>query len=147
MWCVRNSKLIVSAPVTRWRHQMETFSALLAICAGNSPVTGEFPAQRSVTRSFDVFFTCAWTNGWINNQDAGNLRRHRTHYYVTVMINAFGQHPIETFSMRLWIYALSARIKCCSKGNNKWWLALDSREGIRHDFIFHTTDVRRRCSY
>ena len=39
-----------------WRHQMETFSALLAICAGNSPVTGEFPAQRPVTRSFDVFF-------------------------------------------------------------------------------------------
>ena len=33
---------------------METFSALLAICAGKSPVTGEFPAQRPV--SFDVFF-------------------------------------------------------------------------------------------
>ena len=39
-----------------WRHQMETFSALLAICAGNSPVTGEFPAQRPVTRTFCVFF-------------------------------------------------------------------------------------------
>ena len=39
-----------------WRHQMETFSAWLAICAGNSPVPGEFPAQRPVTRSFDVFF-------------------------------------------------------------------------------------------
>ena len=39
-----------------WRHQMETFSALLAICAGNSPVPGEFPAQRPVTQSFDVFF-------------------------------------------------------------------------------------------
>ena len=35
---------------------METFSALLAICAGNSPVSGEFTAQRPVTRSFDVFF-------------------------------------------------------------------------------------------
>ena len=35
---------------------METFSALLAICAGNSPVPGEFPAQRPVTLSFDVFF-------------------------------------------------------------------------------------------
>ena len=35
---------------------METFSALVAICVGNSPVTGEFPAQRPVTRSFDVFF-------------------------------------------------------------------------------------------
>ena len=35
---------------------METFSALLASGAGNSPVTGEFPAQRAVTLSFDVFF-------------------------------------------------------------------------------------------
>ena len=35
---------------------METFSALLAICAGNSPVSGAFPAQRPVTRSFDIFF-------------------------------------------------------------------------------------------
>ena len=39
-----------------WRHQMETFSALLAIWAGDSPVPGEFHAQRPVTRSFDVFF-------------------------------------------------------------------------------------------
>ena len=39
-----------------WRHQMETFSALLAICAGNSPVPGEFPSQRPVTWGFDVFF-------------------------------------------------------------------------------------------
>ena len=35
---------------------MEEFSALLALCAGNSPVTVEFPSQRLVTRSFDVFF-------------------------------------------------------------------------------------------
>ena len=35
---------------------METFSALLALCAGNSLVSGEFLAQRPVTRSFDVFF-------------------------------------------------------------------------------------------
>ena len=42
--------------VSWWRHQMETFSSLLAICARNSPVPGEFPAQRPVTRSFDVFF-------------------------------------------------------------------------------------------
>ena len=34
---------------------METLSALLAFSAGNSPVTGEFPTQRLVTRSFDVF--------------------------------------------------------------------------------------------
>ena len=39
---------------TLWRHQMETFSALLALCAGNSPAPGEIPAQRPVTRNFDV---------------------------------------------------------------------------------------------
>ena len=38
-----------------WRHQMETFSVLLAICASGA-VTGEFPAERPVTRRFDVFF-------------------------------------------------------------------------------------------
>ena len=43
--------------ISSWRrHQMETFSALLVVCAGNSPVPGEFPPQRPVTRSFDVFF-------------------------------------------------------------------------------------------
>ena len=35
---------------------MDTISALLAICAGKSSVPGEFPAQRPVTQSFDVFF-------------------------------------------------------------------------------------------
>ena len=41
---------------TWWRHQMEVLSALLALCVGNIPVTGESPSQRPVTRSFHVFF-------------------------------------------------------------------------------------------
>ena len=45
-----------SIPHSCWRHRMETFSALLAICAGNSPVTGVFSAQRPVTRNFEAFF-------------------------------------------------------------------------------------------
>ena len=64
---------------------MEIFSALLAICAGNSPVPGEFPTQRPVTRSFDVFFDLRLNNGWVNNVEAGDLRRYRAHYNVTVM--------------------------------------------------------------
>ena len=65
------------------RHQMEAFSALLAICVGNSPVTGEFPAQRPVTRSFDVFFDLrlnkrlskqSW--GWWFETLSGSLWRH-----------------------------------------------------------------------
>ena len=64
---------------------METFSVLLAICAGNSPVTGEFPSQRPVTRNFDVFFDLRLNNGWANHREAGDLRRHqyRAHYGVT----------------------------------------------------------------
>ena len=67
--------------VTWWRHQMETFSALLALCAGNSPVTGEFPSQMPVTRSFSVCFDLR-----PNNREAGIVRRHRAHHDVTVMI-------------------------------------------------------------
>ena len=48
------ARLTVYQP--RWRHQIESFSALLALCAGTSPVTEEFPTQSPVTRSFDVFF-------------------------------------------------------------------------------------------
>ena len=63
------------------RHQMETFSALLAICAGNSLVTGQWRG----TLMFSL--TCAWINGWVNNHEAGDLRRHRAHYDVIVMVN------------------------------------------------------------
>ena len=51
-----NRSDVAVSVVIWWRHQMETFSALLAFSAGNSPVTGEFPSQRPVTRSFDVLF-------------------------------------------------------------------------------------------
>ena len=57
-YCITNPFWVEppAAGQTWRRHQMEAFPALLAICAGNSPAPGEFPAQRPVTRSFDVFF-------------------------------------------------------------------------------------------
>ena len=67
---------------TCWRHPMATFSALLAICAGNSPHKGQW-------RGALVFsLICTWIKGcWENNHEAGDLKRHRTHYDVTVMKN------------------------------------------------------------
>ena len=79
------SYYIVWAITTWWRHETQTFSAILALCAGNSPATGKFPSQRPVTRSLDVSLTWAWTNGWVTNRDAGGLRRHVAPYDVTVM--------------------------------------------------------------
>ena len=81
---------------------METLSALLAICAGNSPVIGEFPAQSQWHRALMFSFICAWINGWVNNREAGDLRRHRAHYDVTVMGNgliSWKQFPSTTIQM------------------------------------------------
>ena len=72
---------------------METFSALLAICAGNSPVPGEFPTQRPVTRSFDVFFDVrpnkrlskqSW--GWWFETLSPSLWRHRNVLHIFVVL-------------------------------------------------------------
>ena len=70
---------------------METFSALLTHCAGNSLVTYEFPAQRPVTQSFDVFFDLRLNKRLSNNREAGDLRLYRPHYDVIVM-----QHLVLT---------------------------------------------------
>ena len=62
-----------------WRHQMETFSPLLALCVGNSPVPVNSPHQGQFS------LICARINDWVNNREAGELRRHRGHYDVIVM--------------------------------------------------------------
>ena len=74
---------------------METSSVVLALCEGNSPVTGEFPSQRPVTRSFDVSLSCAWINTEVNNREAGDLRRHRAHYDVIVMSHCHCLHSFQ----------------------------------------------------
>ena len=61
------------------RHQMETFSALLALCAGNSSHKGQWRGALMFS------LICARINGWINNGEAGDLRRYRVHYDVIVM--------------------------------------------------------------
>ena len=75
-------------PVILWWHrQMETFSALLALCAGNSPVTVNSPhkGQWRGTLMFSLIYD--WINDWVNNCEAGALRRHRGHYDVIVMMS------------------------------------------------------------
>ena len=79
-----------------WRHQMETFSALLDLCAGNSPVTGEVLAQRPVTRSCDVFgFFYLRLNkrlseqswGWWFETPSCSLWRHCNLFKVSRVVN------------------------------------------------------------
>ena len=76
---------------TRWRRQMEAFSALLFFCAGNSPVPGEFLVQRPVTRSFDVFF------------DLGLNKRFRKHswgWWFETLMHSLWRHCNECLPKR-----------------------------------------------
>ena len=65
--------------------QMEAFSALLVICSGNSPVPVNSPHKGQWRGALMFSLMCTRINSWINNGEAGDLRRHRAHYDVTVM--------------------------------------------------------------
>ena len=55
-----------------WRHQMEPFSALLAICAGNSPVPVNSPHKGQWHGALMFSLICVWINGWVNNHEASD---------------------------------------------------------------------------
>ena len=87
---------------------------------------GEFPAQRPVTRSFDVFF-CARINDWVNNREAGDLRRHRGHYDVNVMYALVGI-PITSihvdacelclfYTLVMWTYVSPPKLHGMNRSN------------------------------
>ena len=102
----RNTKYVHSS---WWRHHMETFSALLAICAGNSPVPVNSPHKGQWRGALMFTLICARINGWVNNREAGDLRCHRAHYDVIVMsqdvlYQAYEIHDCKTtpISMGSW---------------------------------------------
>ena len=107
---------------TWWRHQMETFSAWLALCAGNSPVTGEFSAQRPVTRSFDVSSDLRVNKrlykqscGWWFETPTSLLWRHRnaiSNHLVLVWLTCT-HHRI--FSLEIMFHKIGDKIP-----NSKW---------------------------
>ena len=89
LWAPNLTSVTIQGLFPWWRHQMETSSALLAICPGDSPVTGEFPAKTPVTRNFEVFFDLRLNELLSKHSWGWWLRRHRAHYDVTVMHNIY----------------------------------------------------------
>ena len=86
MWCYiwpcRN-EIGLHDDVIKWKH----FPALLAICAGNSPVPVNSP-HKGQWRGASMFsLICARINGWVNNREAGDLSRYRAHYDVSAMVH------------------------------------------------------------
>ena len=68
--------------VIKWKKN----SALLALCAGNAPVPVNSPHKCQWRGALMFSLICARINDWVNNREAGDLRRHRGHYDVNVMI-------------------------------------------------------------
>ena len=64
---------------------METFSVLLAICVGihRSQVNSPHKGQWRGALMFSLI--CVWINDWVNNPEAGDLRRYRAYYDGIVM--------------------------------------------------------------
>ena len=93
---LRRHMVVPVATISWWCHQMETFSALLALVVRGihrSPVNSPHKSLWLGALMFSLI--CAWTNGWVNNQDAGDLMCHRAQYDVTVMvpnINSIAMH-------------------------------------------------------
>ena len=126
---------------------METFSALLAICAGNSPVPGEFPTQWPVTQSFDVYFDlrlnkrlCKQPWGWWFETLLCPLWRHSNDYREKLwnIWNAQWKHSYLTFPVAGNGLASTTKICChfngtltCNvMGENAIWNIRNSRYTI-----------------
>ena len=107
--------LFILIVLTWWCHQMETFPALLAICAGNSAVTGEFPTQKPVTRSFDVFFDLRlnkrlskqWRGWWFGTPSRplwrhcnGHRETHMNHKWAEKFCVPNAEIELITFRMK-----------------------------------------------
>ena len=145
---------------TWWRHQMEAYSALLAICAGNSPHKGQWRG------AFMFSLICAWINRWVNNREAGDLRRYRPHYDVIVMYNnktKLSQHKHLTRwgqdkMVDIQVHSLERKYMnfdyhftdFCSKGSNKQYFSIDSYNGLaptRRQAIIWTNDGKFTDAY
>ena len=118
-----------------WRHQMETFSASLALCAGNSPVPVNSPHKGQRRGALMFSLICVWINGWVNNREAGDLRRYRAHYDVSVMTNT--QWPLP---------------QCLSRPSgklNSWPIVPDDRGffSVTGKSVYHAASISCRFLY
>ena len=128
-----------------WRHQMETLFALLAICVGNSLVTGEFLAQRPVTRSFGGFFdlrlnkrlskqSWAW---WIETPSR-SLWRHRNALISCIL-----------YWSDLWICIVNDYIHCSKHLREQGWFFIPHSRRLIQLFlqnIFYLNNDLVECS-
>ena len=145
--------------ISWWRHQMETFSRNWPFVWGihRSPVNSPHKDQWRGALMFSLI--CVWINGWVNNREAGDLRRYHAHYDVTVMLMAiflvystsgitFGKKSLsraqngghfENFetlnTASIWRQIWKDRPNLC-KNSFLWWWRHRLRHRVASKFLF-----------
>ena len=94
--------------VITWKHFPRYWPFVWGI--HRSPVNSPHKGQWRGALMFS--FICTWINGWVNNREAGDLRRHRAHYHVTVMATCAHQGWTKT-TLSLWHRQLNTSIWNC----------------------------------
>ena len=94
--------LVDNDDVIRWKHFPRNWSFVRGIHRSpvNSPRKGQWRGELMF-----LFLICAWINGWVNNREVGDLRRHHTHYDVTVMMH-------NDKYIRFYDYSMTYQIGC-----------------------------------
>ena len=130
-------KLAYHDDVIKWKHFSRYW--LLAFCTGNSPVTGEFPTQSQWRGAWCFLWSAPEQNGWVNNRDPSDLRRHRTHYDVTVMWSCMERScPAPYSACRWWPLGMHAAFV-------RWYIRTQYKVGKTHfGKICHTP---RKCIF
>ena len=113
--CYRNQTVNTLRPEQNGYHVVED----IFMSEWWSPVNSPHKGQSRRALMFSLI--CAWINGWVNNRDAGDLRCHRTHYDVTVMVNE---------NCCIWI---QISLKFFHKGPIDNMLIIGSSNGLVHE--------------
>ena len=122
--------------VIKWKHFPRYWSFVRGI--HRSPVNSRHKGQWRGALMF--YLICAWTNRWVNNREAGDLRRHQAHYDVSVMIKtvAISSIPCDAYTLCL-----------CIPIHVTWWGHLNIPNGIEShlNFLWYLLDLSWLIQY
>ena len=89
--------------VIKWKHLPRYWPFVRGI--HRSPMNSQHKGQWRGALMFSLI--CVWINGWVNNREAGDLRRHRGHYDVTVMRNRYHPTPSLRYHWKPWVVMMT----------------------------------------
>ena len=100
----------IHGDVIKWKHFPRYWP--LAWGIHRSPVNSPHKRLWRGALMFSLF--CSWINGWVNNREASDLRRHRAHYDIIVMTRVTGwRHPVNEVQCT-WAVNENSKSQSCS---------------------------------